>query len=726
MELNKLKKIFVKNKNFSLILIYFLTYLGALFSLRKGIGNYWDWNFPYFAEHIQNFFLNKSFAWTDIGLGSPLGYSSDYFLRLFLSIFKINPEILLFSFLLIIFSVGSYFVYLLCKNKTNQPISFLLGLLAFLNPAIFYKILAGHLNYIFSYFMFIILIYFAIKIYDNSLKNTVVLGLLFAFVGSQIQFFIFSIIFLILFAIIKKKINIRNFSLIIIITLLLNLFWLSNFVFGVLDLQETSNIASGGSFKDSMSSSVLNILNFNFSKASLISRIYPSTFLNYFSLIFILVPLSLLINKKNKNLLVYASSLIIYFFLGAGYLNYLNIKPINIFLPIFREVAHLAPLIILFSLFIISAFKFKNKKIKILFTIYLIIFLLLNISIYSNNLPEMDFGSARDKFSEFNDFKEDSINRVMAYPFFSHYSFIDSETKLDKNGFMLSNSGSDRFVEYSKNGFINNRVFSSEFNKSVQYNFLTEKEYSLDYLRKFNIKYIYDLSGIYESNIEKYITSSTYGNDISIIKNDPSFIDRIYDSNNFSEISKISENILSIKNSPPRVSSEGIKFIKINPSKYKIHFEKIEKKQNINFLESYHKDWKLYLKKDPMNNWCEPIEFYENSNTTECKHELKFIEGEELSYLYKKSIANETHKIIYDYANQWTIDPNYIKENYPSNYYIKNNDGSIDIELVLYFRPQSYFYLGLIISGATLFSCVGYLIYHSRRNKKPKKNEEKN
>jgi len=57
--------------------------------------------------------------------------------------------------------------------------------------------------------------------------------------------------------------------------------------------------------------------------------------------------------------------------------------------------------------------------------------------------------------------------------------------------------------------------------------------------------------------------------------------------------------------------------------------------------------------------------------------------------------------MVYDYANQWTIDPEYIRANYPKEYYRENPDGSIDVRMTLYFRPQSYFYLGLIISGTT-------------------------
>lgn len=38
--------------------------------------------------------------------------------------------------------------------------------------------------------------------------------------------------------------------------------------------------------------------------------------------------------------------------------------------------------------------------------------------------------------------------------------------------------------------------------------------------------------------------------------------------------------------------------------------------------------------------------------------------------------------------------------------------------MTLYFRPQSYFYLGLIISGTTLILLLGYLVYDIRRKRK--------
>jgi hypothetical protein len=80
------------------------------------------------------------------------------------------------------------------------------------------------------------------------------------------------------------------------------------------------------------------------------------------------------------------------------------------------------------------------------------------------------------------------------------------------------------------------------------------------------------------------------------------------------------------------------------------------------------------------------------------------------SKLWEKPIFDDTHQMVYGYANQWAIDPEYIRANYPKDYYKENPDGTIDILMTMYFRPQSYFYLGLIISGLTLFGCVSYLV----------------
>ena len=84
---------------------------------------------------------------------------------------------------------------------------------------------------------------------------------------------------------------------------------------------------------------------------------------------------------------------------------------------------------------------------------------------------------------------------------------------------------------------------------------------------------------------------------------------------------------------------------------------------------------------------------------------------------YEKPIFEETHHLVNDYANGRTLDADYIKKNFPKDYYKENPDGSIDVNLTLYFKPQSYFYLWLGVSGLTFFWLIAWLLVDRRRQK---------
>ena len=167
----------------------------------------------------------------------------------------------------------------------------------------------------------------------------------------------------------------------------------------------------------------------------------------------------------------------------------------------------------------------------------------------------------------------------------------------------------------------------------------------------------------------------------------------------------------------PRIFSNGAYFQKINPVKYHIFLKNIRSLQPLSFLESFHKNWKLYLKSNPTHDWCRSMASYVNPNTIECEHEQKFFEGDEMSYLYKKPIFDDTHGLVDDYANDWEINPEFIKQNYSKDYYEQNPDGSINIELVLYFAPQTNFFLSLMATGLIVVSCFIYVIYDWQKKK---------
>lgn len=131
----------------------------------------------------------------------------------------------------------------------------------------------------------------------------------------------------------------------------------------------------------------------------------------------------------------------------------------------------------------------------------------------------------------------------------------------------------------------------------------------------------------------------------------------------------------------------------INPTEYKISLKNISTLTYINFSEAFHQDWRVRMGEF---NWFKVL--------TEKNY---FIPNK---YHYKNDAQ----------LNSFLIDPNVICRDYECK---KNPDGSYDLNLTLFFSPQSYLYLGLIISGLTLFGCLSYLVIYfvrSRKTKHPK------
>lgn len=184
-------------------------------------------------------------------------------------------------------------------------------------------------------------------------------------------------------------------------------------------------------------------------------------------------------------------------------------------------------------------------------------------------------------------------------------------------------------------------------------------------------------------------------------------------SNNTNALYKINDELFDGKIS---IANSKLAFSQINPVKYKIHISALKKAEQLSFLEAFHSGWKVYLEPISKNNWCQSREYFAKLDVTECENNRKLFEIKDLIYLWKKSVFDASHGVSNQYANGWTIDPEYIKQNYPKEYYKENIDGSVDVELVLYFKPQNYFFMGLFISGGTILSCLIYL-WRSRKNK---------
>lgn len=170
---------------------------------------------------------------------------------------------------------------------------------------------------------------------------------------------------------------------------------------------------------------------------------------------------------------------------------------------------------------------------------------------------------------------------------------------------------------------------------------------------------------------------------------------------------KISTNTSTDNNSG--TTHPAITFQKINPTRYEI-VTNATRPFFLVFSESYNPQWKAYVEKypSPMN---QIIANYSHVNVQEATQEMQFTPGD-ISYLFAQPLPEDNHFLVNGYANAWYIDPSQLPK-----------DANGDIDITLYFWPQSLFYLGLIISGTTLVLCIGYLVFDWNRGRRKKDGE---
>jgi hypothetical protein len=148
-------------------------------------------------------------------------------------------------------------------------------------------------------------------------------------------------------------------------------------------------------------------------------------------------------------------------------------------------------------------------------------------------------------------------------------------------------------------------------------------------------------------------------------------------------------------------------FKKVNPVKYHIKIENAKDSFWLVFNESFHEKWKLYLADSSWliahDQFEEIVADYPKLGVKEARHQMKFA-PQDIRFLLEKPL-DAPHYLVNGYANSWYVEPE------------KLGLGE-EFVLTIYFWPQSLFYLGLMISGATLLGCIGYLAWPKKRKKR--------
>ncbi|MCG2700432.1 carbohydrate binding domain-containing protein [Candidatus Parcubacteria bacterium] len=145
------------------------------------------------------------------------------------------------------------------------------------------------------------------------------------------------------------------------------------------------------------------------------------------------------------------------------------------------------------------------------------------------------------------------------------------------------------------------------------------------------------------------------------------------------------------------VEPKSVSFELINPTKKIVHIKGATTPFFLAMSESYHDQWQLELKNEKNTGFF----------------------GRWWPLMKPDKVGSEYHYQLNGFLNAWYVDTESLCQN--NSACAKNSDGSYDIEMVIEFWPQRWFYLGLIISGITLFGCLGYLGHGFYKRRKIKK-----
>jgi hypothetical protein len=174
-----------------------------------------------------------------------------------------------------------------------------------------------------------------------------------------------------------------------------------------------------------------------------------------------------------------------------------------------------------------------------------------------------------------------------------------------------------------------------------------------------------------------------------------------YDNFSFRNIPETDNTYFLLTEPSSQMKTPGsIKTDSVNSTKFGVVISKATLPFVLSFAEAFNDGWKLYL--EPVNG----------------KPGRAPGLGNDFGYLKAQPLFDMAHFKINGYANGWTVDPLYIKTHFSTKYWRQNADGSLDFNLVIYFRPQSWFYVGLVISSVALVGCVGFLVFARRQRRR--------
>lgn len=168
-----------------------------------------------------------------------------------------------------------------------------------------------------------------------------------------------------------------------------------------------------------------------------------------------------------------------------------------------------------------------------------------------------------------------------------------------------------------------------------------------------------------------------------------------YDNFKFIEIPDLEDRFYLV--SDPQLNLKDpwkVDFEIVNPTEKIVHIKGASTPFFLAMSESYHPQWQLEMNNEKVQGWLNSW----------------------IPFVKPDTISDDNHLKLNNFLNAWYVDIDELCKN--KNLCTKNPDGTYDMEMVVEFTPQRWFYIGLLISGTTLLGCLGYLGYSWRKKRK--------
>lgn len=160
--------------------------------------------------------------------------------------------------------------------------------------------------------------------------------------------------------------------------------------------------------------------------------------------------------------------------------------------------------------------------------------------------------------------------------------------------------------------------------------------------------------------------------------------------------------------SRPIVEGENVQFERVSPAKYRVLIKNVSTSRLMTLNQSFN------------SNWVVLPDTIKEMDCIGCLRNSPSVTFSELGNFWRKPLFTSTHRFINNYANGWSFSSFDIQRDLPSSAYRLNSDGTVDVALQIYFKPQSLFYNGVAVSVIyTLF--LGILLIFINTKKYVKK-----